>query len=225
MRVRSAPGTGPASLRLKPLLPARTWLYVLDGPVTASNYDWYQVVPVGTDALPSGWVASASQGGAPWVITAKYDCPRAPATMEALAALRPNVGLACFAGRPITVQARIVECNCDVDGAPEYDPAWFGWSGGPLLVPPSTNRPEARAADWFGLRLDPSGEYPNPLPVGMYVSGTTWSDAGIMDVTGVFDHPAAAACTVTLIPYDEHDAVPTTDCRSMFAVTHIAPRS
>jgi hypothetical protein len=221
VRVRSAPGTGGDSALLKPLLPAGTWLYVVDGPVRASTYDWYLVVPVETNVLPSGWVARASRSGTPWVTPTVYPCPPVPTSMGALAALRANVGLACFAGVPISVKARLVDCNCDVDALPVYDPEWFGWPGGTLIVPPSADRAPVLTSRWFGLILDPDGDHPDPLPVGRYLGGASWSDGGVVEVSGLFDHPAAAACTVT--QPDATTAVATPACRSMFAVTRIAP--
>jgi hypothetical protein len=224
LRVRSAPGTGADSRRLEPLLPAGTWLSVVEGPVAASGYQWHLVVPIASAELPSGWVAAGARDGTPWVVAAAYPCPAVPTTMDALIALAPNVGLACFAGRPLTVPARIVECNCDVDGAPEYDPAWFGEGAGPLLlIPPSSDRPPSDPTGWFPLALDPNATHPDPLPVGR-PQGSTWTQADLVTVTGVFDHPAAATCTVRTWPYDEHLPVPTTACRSAFAVTAVTIR-
>jgi hypothetical protein len=45
--MRSDPNVREASIRYEPLLPLRTTLFVLTGPVTADGYEWYEVVPAG----------------------------------------------------------------------------------------------------------------------------------------------------------------------------------
>jgi len=68
--VRSAPRVANDSVIHRPYLPRGTELKVIGGPVKASGYTWYQVVPV-TFVLegkpPSGWVAAAGKDGAPWI--------------------------------------------------------------------------------------------------------------------------------------------------------------
>ncbi len=46
LRVRSKPRVADDSLKHKPLLPRGTPMYVLDGPVSASGYTWYEVAPL-----------------------------------------------------------------------------------------------------------------------------------------------------------------------------------
>ncbi|MCJ7710072.1 MAG: hypothetical protein MUQ32_04495, partial [Chloroflexi bacterium] len=65
LRVRSEPRISDDSFKEEPLLPLGTPLYVLDGPVSASGYDWYEVFPLNSQDLPQGWVASASRDGEP----------------------------------------------------------------------------------------------------------------------------------------------------------------
>lgn len=62
-------------------------------------------------------------------------------------------------------------------------------------------------ADWFELNLDPVGEHPDVLPLGQ-----------VVEVTGIFDHPAALTCTRT-----EMDGSPVASqgCRLEFAVTRL----
>ncbi len=59
--------------------------------------------------------------------------------------------------------------------------------------------------------LDPAADHPSELPMG-----------DVVEITGVFDHPAASSCTLTAM-----DGQPTPDpgCRLQFAVTRIAPIS
>ena len=208
LRVRTRPGTGTDSLKLEPLLPIGTQLYVLRGPVKASGYDWYEVAPLGSRDLPRGWVASAGRDGVPWVANDTFDCPSTPTTMAGLAALPPAAGVACFSRMPITVQARLISCNCDVDGS-WYTPDWFstGTGSGLVLVRPGQTTAPADPGDWFWLSLDPAGDHPAKAPTGRRV-----------EVTGMFDHPAAKGCTET-----EMDGQPTPSqgCRLLFAVTRL----
>jgi hypothetical protein len=208
LRVRSQPRISDDSRKLEPLLPLGSQLYVLGGPVSASGYVWYDVVPLTSRNLPSGWVASASRDGEPWIAAADFDCPPLPTDFRSLAALASGVGLVCFPRVPITVDARVLSCNCDMDGA-WYTPSWF-WlgSGGPnLLTEPGTTAVPSDPAGWFALNLDPMGEHPDVLPVGQ-----------VVEVTGIFDHPAASGCTRTEM---DGQPVPSQGCRLAFAVTRV----
>jgi hypothetical protein len=205
IRVRSKPRISDDSYKFEPLLPEGTPLYILDGPISASGYTWYEVAPLGSRTLPHGWVAATSRAGEPWLAPGHFACPPVPAHFKSLAALPPAVGMACFPRTPITVVARLISCNCDVDGG-WFTPEWFSsGTGSPeMLVEPQLTRPAPDSADWFWLNLDPAGQRPAALPVGE-----------IVEVTGVFDHPAAAGCTFTEL---EGKPVPSQQCRLAFAV-------
>jgi hypothetical protein len=208
LRVRSQPRISDDSSKQDPLLPVGTALYVVDGPVSASGYVWYDVAPLTSRALPRGWIASADRDGQPWVELGAFDCPPPPTDFASLAALPSGVGLACFPRVPITVQARLLSCNCDVDGG-WFTPSWFSRDGGTsgLLVAPDVTSPPANTADWFVLNLDPAGEHPDPLPLGKVVV-----------VSGIFDHPAAATCTWTALDGQPERSA---GCRLEFAVTRL----
>jgi hypothetical protein len=212
LRVRSQPRISDDSHAFEPLLPLGTQLYVLDGPVSASGYSWYQVVPLPSRTQPTGWVASAGKDGVPWIEAGAFDCPPVPTDVGSLAALPRGVGLACFSQVPITVQARLLDCNCDADGS-WYKPSWFFLgSGSPtLLVEPGATDPvvSPNTDDWFVLNLDPTGEHPDVVPVGE-----------VVEVTGIFDHPAAGDCTRTEM---DDVPVPSQECRLEFAVTRMLP--
>ena len=152
VRVRSQPRVNDDSIKEEPLLPRGTALYVIDGPVTASGYDWYNVAQLASRTLPSGWVASASRDDEPWIVAGAFDCPSLPNDFRSLSALPVGVGLACFRQVPITVQARLISCACDIDGA-WYTPSWFQVNATDLLVEPGVTRVPSDMADWFGLRL------------------------------------------------------------------------
>jgi len=86
---------------------------------------------------------------------------------------------------------------------------WFYLdSGSPvLLVPPDVSTVPKDAADWFVLDLDPAGEQPDVLPIDQ-----------VVEVTGIFDHPAAATCTRTEM---DGRPSPSQGCRLAFAVTQL----
>jgi hypothetical protein len=214
VRVRSKPRASDDSFKHEPLLPRGTPLYVLDGPISASGYTWYEVAPLSSRSLPRGWVASASRDGQTWLAVDDFDCPALPTDFRTLAALPAGVGLACFPGVPITVEARLVACNCDVDGG-RFEPSWFTFGGGPLLVEPAQTQAPSDVADWFALHMDPAGQHDDVLPVdGVY------PDPGqIVEVTGVFDHPAAASCMLAEM---DGELAPSHDCRFTFAVTRLS---
>jgi hypothetical protein len=210
VRVRSEPGVAASSEKLTPLLPLGTELVVLSGPVAADGYHWYEVTPLSSASpLPRGWVAAAGRDGESWLEARTPSCPARPTTFAALAAIPSQLALVCFPRAPITIEARIVDCACNVDG-PGYTPPWFtdGASGWNLLIDPSQSTPSADAQSLW-LYLDPEAKRPATLPIGKVVT-----------VTGIFDHPAADACVrgAYLDP-----AAATGECRLWFAVTKIAP--
>ena len=219
LRVRSQPRISDDSEKYDPLLPLGTQLYVLDGPVSASGYAWYEVVPLASGLPWSGWVASADRDGEPWIEAGAFDCPPVPTDFQALAALPRGVGLACFPRVPITVEARLMEGNGDPGPfGGGIEPSWM-WpeGGGTLLVDPSRTRPPD-LQDWFELLLDPAAQQPNVLPVAHYQGGTSWSQVPVVEITGMFDHPASAACTYST---SDSEPVPTQECRLEFAVNRL----
>ncbi len=225
VRVRSEPRVSDDSIRYEPLLPLGTSLYVLDGPVSASGYTWYKVASVSLgliapgvcgadqgpcDGINYGWVAAAGRDGEPWLAAGRADCPPVPTDVPALVSLPLGARLACFSRMPITVQARLIECNCDVDGG-GYEPNWFTDDQPLLLVEPSETHPPADYEDWLIVRFDPAGRYPEALPVG-----------DIVEVTGMFDHPAALNCLFQDVPVETAGPpAPTSNCRFMFATTSL----
>ncbi len=209
LRVRSQPRVSDDSFKYDPLLPKGTPLYVLDGPVSASGYVWFKVVPLSSSTLHEGWVAVGEPDERAVARSGIVRLPAGADQVGELTGLQPGVGLACYPRAPITIRARLVDCNCDIDG-PSSSPSWFTLGSGnpPLLVEPDRTAPPRDPGDWLILHLDPDGRHPATLPVGQVVT-----------VTGVFDHPAAANCTMT--DFDDVQA-PSKDCRMVFAVTDLA---
>jgi len=226
LRVRTEPGTDDETTLLEPVLPRGTKLYVIDGPVGASGYRWYQVLTFDVDlsapgdgvdepTVEEGWVAVADTTGEPWVQAAAMDCPGTPSTVQELVALDGVTALACFGGTPLTLDARILDCQTSPEltnedycglatGSAAFQPGWFDVSLA-FLVPPdgAFNHDDSM----LELHLDPLGTAPDPLPIGVPVR-----------VTGQYNHPAASACTMDW--YFVHDA-PTVYCRTVFAVTSV----
>ena len=162
---------------------------------------------------PTGTAAATTTpaGSGPKLLVEPAGCPPVPTDVAALVRLTLGARLGCFSGRPITFQARLVDCNCDVDGG-SYEPHWFNGGSQPVLfVEPSEIHPPTAYEDWLIVRLDPAGRYPEVLPVGK-----------IVEVTGMFDHPAALGCLFQGIPIENAGSpAPTSDCRSMFATTSL----
>ena len=222
LRVRSNPSISDDSHKYDPLLPLGTELYVLDGPVSASGYSWYEILPLTSRTLPRGWVASAGRDGEPWLAAGTFDCPPLPTDFPSLAALPKGVGLVCFPRVPITVQARLFDCNCDNTPGGFFTPNWFEMGAAHpiyLAQPKAARRPEWD--DTIQLVLDATGQHPAVLPIGRYLDGTSWSQPAVVEVTGIYDHPAAASCTFTDWAVDDAKPVPTQECRLEFAVTRL----
>lgn len=111
LRVRSAPGVGTNSKRLRPLLPKSTRMLVLDGPVAADGYEWYQVYAP-YERL-AGWVA-AGDDGVSWIRAGKPRCP-VELDREALYSTSSIDLMLCFRDRPMQA---VVYGVGDYDGAP-----------------------------------------------------------------------------------------------------------
>jgi hypothetical protein len=93
--IKSEPGTGKESVGYKPWLQRGDQLYVLRGPVRASGYKWYEVMPLSDKYFPdwfyfSGWVAAASKKDKLWIkpLAGAPDCPDTPSTVAGLAPSR-----------------------------------------------------------------------------------------------------------------------------------------
>lgn len=239
LQMRSMPSMGSGSERYTPLLPKGTDLYVISGPTAGSGYQWYEVSPIsfhvtGLVEAPQslvgpgsrGWVAVASDGGEGWLQHGVAACPAAPRDVQSLAGLTVGASLGCFGGVPITLPAEILPCNCDIDGPAAIEPEMFarhGWwgvtsaeleaygGGVPQLVSVGTTAPLQKwpiDLPMLFLYLDPKGSFPAKAPVGQSVT-----------VTGMFDHPAAAQCQVSLMAPDP--LAPSDTCRYLFVLTSI----
>jgi hypothetical protein len=120
LRVRTEPTVDDSkSAKLEPLLGLGVQLQVLDGPVTADDYDWYLVQAVGWPHR--GWVAAADHDGEAWI----EDRSRAsspPATFTAVeaalvAGLRDDAAIDCAPRRAGLPPRAIAGVECRVNGA------------------------------------------------------------------------------------------------------------
>jgi hypothetical protein len=233
LRVRTAPGVIDSSTTLEPRLERGAKLFVAEGPVESTGFEWFHVLlfdgeltlpgkSVDEEVFYDGWVAAADTKGEPWLEPFKPACPTKPDSVEALLALNnsdDDMGatmLACFAGEPITIPARIFDCDtspefadagaCGAEtGGGTLEPGWFDDSR-QFIASPDGKLDQERMLD---LNADPQGQYPDPMPYGQRVQ-----------VTGQYNHPGADACTLTWYSAVSH---PTVDCRTTFAVTRIEP--
>lgn len=218
--LRSAPGTGSDSDIYPGLLNEPTLLFVVDGPVSASGYQWYQVHPFSmavedwSDAWRLGWLAAAAKDGEAWIASSSLECDGAP-TIESLIGLSGIASLACYGKRSLTFGA-------SYEGPDAIIPSWVspGWLNG------------------FGYRLQPIGcvfecgnATPQPVEEFLFVhrrgEGNSAEFFGHesgadVSVVGHFDHGAAQSCVAGQPPGDLVNPPPEEtilNCRTAFVVT------
>jgi hypothetical protein len=120
LRVRTAPTVDDAtSAKLEPLLGNGTKLHILDGPVTADDYDWYHVQAIGWPH--NGWVAAADHDGSPWIVASALNTEPAPDKTDAEAALYggvgKDVGFDCAPRRANLPPGAVAGVDCTVNAA------------------------------------------------------------------------------------------------------------
>jgi hypothetical protein len=104
-------------------------LFVLDGPVAADGFEWYQVVPFDTGdvAYPApelGWVA-AGRGREVWIApeaAMEYRLCRERRAEEVLAG-QPLVHLGCTGDKTISMVGRVTDCGEATGGG--IGPVWL----------------------------------------------------------------------------------------------------
>ncbi len=199
-------------------------LFVIDGPVAGSGYDWYRIAPASFgngddqnefrywgDAGPIGWVASADRDGTPWIVGAKADCPDPAASNEGLAVverLGPLVALSCYGDESIRFHAKLSGPGF-IDG--------FGEGAQPDPMYPGTYWAAPLSVDdyaTFGTVLDPA-RFPN--------GKADISPDTVWNVVGHFDDEAAATCGINGKSDDQSVAAIILTCRTTFVVTDLVP--
>ena len=175
--VRSRPGTVPPSTILDGRLTTPDRAFVVAGPVAADDYDWYLVAPLNRgdgSRGPFGWVARASREGEEWVRSVAAPCPTL-VDLAGVISLQPLERLACFGDETLTLTASVI--GCGAGGGPwAFNPSWLVQVGG------------------CGIATDASGDR---VLLYRVPPGSSGPAAAPVDVTGHFDDPAAASCTVT----------------------------
>lgn len=186
-------------------LPDGSASYVVDGPVSADGHEWYLLSGLGlpqasgcagplvTDPFSCpvwfGWAASRGADGVAWLEPAEPTCPEWPTarlTNDLVIAVQRVVYLACFGDEPRTTVGYFPEVPGDagLGGACPIVPLEMSWIGCNLGY---THIVPDEATDFFGpglvLAVDPNSEVQMP-------NRGQW-----IEVTGQYDHPAAAECT------------------------------
>jgi hypothetical protein len=229
LRVRSRPRVSDDSIKLEPLLWKDALLFVIDGPVAASGYDWFLVRPMGEadlqvhpDPPRLGWVAAASRDGEPWIKAHSFPCGGAtPFGMLSEFDYPPHglIGLACFGDSPMRFDADLVSGLVECDPPSILEPSWLDpCRDGLALADPARLQEDPRR---LHVAFDPGVDV-NALPEGG--SGV----AAAVTVTGRFDHEAARTCRLDAGPSTGPDARPpelvVLGCRAQFVVTSISLR-
>jgi hypothetical protein len=217
LRVRSDPGlTGDRFELLK----SGTEVWVVEGPVVAADYEWFQVIVPSVDAgdgVPRiGWVAASDHGREPWLTKRAIDCPPAgrEVNLEDLMAATANgsdVGLACYGSYPIRFQGS-VGVSCGADTHP-------GWGMAPDWLSGNAER-KLRIAHGTAAVVAVPGQGLD-LPVGC---GETDPARYVFD--GHFDDPESGSCVATM-PDGSHpgidDLLPQYWCRSTLVIDDLSP--
>lgn len=219
LRIRSQPRVADDSTKYEPLLGVGARLMILDGPVSANDYDWYQVAawdPAHPDQVfPSGWVSRGDHDGTPWVSPTANVCPTDTITINDVVGLAPAERVACFGDREIRLHAYIAGSNetyeCTADpGCIVEGPGWLTELGGLAGEVDAGSKDTPRGPL---LAIEPGSEASKQgLPAG-----------SVVDLIGSFDDPAARDCHAL----SGSASVPTTDaaarlqCRSRFAVKSV----
>ena len=217
VRVRSDPGL--TSVRHE-LLAEGTPVWVLEGPVVAADYEWFQVIVPSVDTgdgVPRvGWVAASDHGAEPWLGKRTLDCPE-PGSLDVadLARLTTSgagdTGLGCFGSTTLRFRAG-VQLQCGLEGRPGWDmkPGW--------LAANATNQLALRDGETVVLaRLDPRLQLSQPCD---------GADDGTWSIEGHFDDSAALSCDATLPGSEQRPdlrMVAVFWCRTTLVVDRLVP--
>lgn len=211
LRVRTQPTVGESSQRLEPTLDEGTTFYVVDGPVLADGYAWYQVDPYGGDAaLPFGWIAAGSREGDPWIENHLDDCDSLYPSVERLGASAPQENLFCY-GVVMPGEYELTgNLVCDFGDVE-------GLASGPDWIEPdrfcTLQAPGFTIEDGVELRIW------GRAATGLLDDGSPV--AGQYTVTGHFDDPGASECVSADPAQDPAEAV--LFCRMQFVATAVTP--
>jgi hypothetical protein len=208
--VRSLPEISDASVIDPVRMPIGFLAYIVDGPVGADGYDWYQVAPfpptlsdVVEDHPAFGWLAAAGKDGQPWIAPWDGECPQT--NWDGMMLSQRFVALSCWGGAEITLEGTL---RCDPSSQPGGEPTWL-WTVPCRLIGPDYGD---LLAGGIGLQFAPDVE---AFPRG----GTR------VRVAGHLDDPAAETCTLVPSPGGlaeaPHPELVRLWCRLAFVATEI----
>jgi hypothetical protein len=119
LRVRTEPSVDEAvSARLEPLLGSGVRLRIMEGPVSADDYDWYRIEAIGWPHR--GWIAAADHDGQPWVedpASRPSPLPLEEDELRLVAGLREDVAVGCLARRTGLPPGATAGVDCRVDSS------------------------------------------------------------------------------------------------------------
>lgn len=173
-------------------------VFVLEGPRAGEGYSWYRVVVAQGPYTPRvcegygcnqrqdiGWVAGVSQNLDAWLTALDLGCPSEPSLQE-LTALTEMEQLACYGDQQLVLEGTVTHPCCGYVGPYRYEPTWLAYPSPSVFF----------HDHYLGLRFNPDAGLPQP------------ERGDVVRVTGHFDDPAAASCTVEIdqeaAGYDEN---------------------
>jgi hypothetical protein len=233
LRVRTQPRVSDDSIRLEPLLWDGAVLFVIDGPVEGSGFQWFLVQPMSEvdiqihpDPPQLGWVAAGSKDGEAWLAPWAVECLASPLgrLVYDLPDLPPSLAdLACFGDQTLTFDADfgVPEIECGIESPWYVDPGWLDTCMGQqyLLAEPG-NEEEDRVV-W--VTVDPGMDHAAIPPIGP----GSWAE---LTVQGQYDHPAARTCRAewtdsSSAAEPQPPELVVLGCRTQFVITGVEPRS
>lgn len=219
--IGETPGASPDRTMSEGPLPIGLLVYVVQGPVSIDGVDWYLIAttysPDQDQFYPSGWVPEVGEDGMPALRPEIVYCPPLPADLDAMIALQKPVPtyfeVACFGGEEIRFEARIGQIESECWEPWGVEPEWLGCNvPAAYLVPLAPDPDDPLIYPAFAPGVDtailPHPDAPAPLP--------------IVEIRGIFDHPAAQDCRNRLNYESEPEPIPALTilgCRTQFVVT------
>jgi hypothetical protein len=155
-------------------------VWVLEGPVIADAYEWFQVVVPSIDggggAPRVGWVAASDHGGEAWLGRRAVTCPDASALRVAdlgarMTAREPHAALGCYGSSPLRFRAS-VQLQCAVPGRPDWElsPDWLSANAvNQLVIRDGSAQVVARMAPGLDLPIACNGFDPTPVTIDAHL--------------------------------------------------------
>ena len=208
------PTVDESSKRFEPLLGAGVPFYVVDGPVFADGYAWYQVDPYGGDApLPFGWVAAGSREGDAWIKQYLDGCDSMYPHVEDLGTEPAQQSLYCHGVQmpgDIELTGNLFCDLGDIEGL-HSGPDWIEFDRYCELRAPDWNIHDGISLRIWGQAATSLLEQGNPVE-GRYT------------VVGHFNDPASRSCEAGGLDGDAQDpAEAVLFCRMQFVATEVTP--